>query len=526
MNTKTITYALAALTLLSACGGEETPAHDDPIADGGSDEGGSDAGGSDAGGSDEGGSDEGGSDEGGSDEGGAPPVDLCADVDCGHLDSACTMGVCDPTDGACVEQAANEGLSCDDNLACTTNDVCQAGVCEGEAVICNAPDTCGVSYCDEAAGGICVDGDAPNGSVCDDMSVCTIQDACTGGQCSGVPRRSFVMPQVGSGPAVLTGTTAGSLDDFDASCGGTGSADHEYTFFVSETDRAYRFSTTGGDFDTVLHLRQGCEDSSFACNDDTNGTHAELAAWLSPGQYNIVVDGKVPAVSGNYELHAAPIPHTIGVLLNDYTGQFTGGAGGANPDVLDKCPAGQVLVGVKVRHTKAGTFYYPAMARMAAICADYDVTMASDMSYGSSGIVPGTPVQLPWRGTLTDPVHLGSEQTTMCPAGMMAVGFSGYQATQQAQTASSHFRKLTLACAPMATAGNDVDGVTFTPGNDVFGNSVGDNDGCVSGLGCSNTIGKTTCPAGSIASGILTASGEIVHKFGLRCEQPASLLES
>jgi len=519
MNTTKLAYALTMLTILSGCAGEDAPTHDDDtIADGGSDQGGSDQGGSDQGGSDQGGSDQGGSGAGGSE-------DLCADVDCSHLDSACTMGVCDPSDGTCYEQAANEGQACNDGLNCTTNDACMAGVCEGEAVICNAPGTCSVSYCDEAAGGICVDGDAPDGSVCDDMSVCTIQDGCVAGQCGGVPRRSFVMPQLGN-EAVLTGNTIGSANDFTASCGdGAASPDHEYTFSVTENDRAYRFSTANGDYDTVLHLRQGCEDASFACNDDSTGTYSELAAWLQPGQYNIVVDGKGAFSAGNYELHAAPIPHTIGVLLNDSTSQFTAGDGGGASDVLDKCPAGKVLVGLTVRHTLQGSYYYPAMARMAAICADYDVTMAADKSY-SGNVVGGTNLQLPWRGTLTDPAHIGSQQTATCPPGTMVVGFSGYQAYQESQTNSSHFRKLTLACAPMATAGNDVDGVTFTPGTDSWSNSVGDSDGCVSGLGCSNTINKITCPAGSIASGIVTASGEIVHEFGLRCDLPASLLES
>jgi hypothetical protein len=52
-------------------------------------------------------------------------------VNCAHLDTACTAGVCDPYTGACTSEVINEGGNCDDELDCTIDDMCVAGVCSG-----------------------------------------------------------------------------------------------------------------------------------------------------------------------------------------------------------------------------------------------------------------------------------------------------------------------------------------------------------------------------------------------------------
>lgn len=49
---------------------------------------------------------------------------------CTHLDSACSMGMCNPLTGQCVTTSINEGIACDaDSNPCTVNDTCVAGVC-------------------------------------------------------------------------------------------------------------------------------------------------------------------------------------------------------------------------------------------------------------------------------------------------------------------------------------------------------------------------------------------------------------
>lgn len=56
------------------------------------------------------------------------------DVDCSGLNDACNVGVCDPNDGSCVTQPANEGGPCDDGLLCTESDACAGGSCIGSAI--------------------------------------------------------------------------------------------------------------------------------------------------------------------------------------------------------------------------------------------------------------------------------------------------------------------------------------------------------------------------------------------------------
>ena len=78
--------------------------------------------------------------------------DLCMvdgePVDCSHLDSDCTLGVCDPQTGQCLVQPFNEDGPCDDGDPCTTDDHCEAGVCSGTFAdadndgICDALDNC------------------------------------------------------------------------------------------------------------------------------------------------------------------------------------------------------------------------------------------------------------------------------------------------------------------------------------------------------------------------------------------------
>ncbi|MCO6439076.1 MAG: hypothetical protein J5J06_18440 [Phycisphaerae bacterium] len=59
-------------------------------------------------------------------------------VDCSHLDSTCGTGVCqsDPAPAKCAIDPQNEGQTCDDGQACTTNEVCESGHCVGENIGC------------------------------------------------------------------------------------------------------------------------------------------------------------------------------------------------------------------------------------------------------------------------------------------------------------------------------------------------------------------------------------------------------
>lgn len=92
--------------------------------------------------------------------------------------------------GTYCSNPGNEGLSCDDENACTTGDVCQSGACIGTLV--------------------------PDGTGCDDGNVCSQSDSCQAGVCIG-------QSTCGDGVIQSTceqcddGDTAGG-DGCDASC--------------------------------------------------------------------------------------------------------------------------------------------------------------------------------------------------------------------------------------------------------------------------------------------------------------------
>jgi hypothetical protein len=82
-----------------------------------------------------------------------PDTDLCngsevcqagvcgrtAAVTCPTTDACHDRGTCDPTSGSCSAAAPKSSGSCDDGNACTTNDICSAGICAGATMACNTP---------------------------------------------------------------------------------------------------------------------------------------------------------------------------------------------------------------------------------------------------------------------------------------------------------------------------------------------------------------------------------------------------
>jgi len=120
--------------------------------------------------------------------GGASPTDPCR--------PECMNGTC--------QTGANNGVTCNDDLACTTNDHCSAGTCTGTSTCpanpcavtfcspmgCAAIDKCAASLQGCFATGACnpVTGQCFNtpfneGGSCDDGNACTTDDHCVAGEC-------------------------------------------------------------------------------------------------------------------------------------------------------------------------------------------------------------------------------------------------------------------------------------------------------------------------------------------------------
>jgi cysteine-rich repeat protein len=106
-------------------------------------------------------------------------AEKCATVTC----TGCTT--CDPETGSCT-LAKPDGAACNDGSKCTKTDTCQAGVCIGGNPVVCAGDQCHNAGTCAPSTGLCSNA-KPDGTPCDDSSVCTYGDACKQGVCAGLP---------------------------------------------------------------------------------------------------------------------------------------------------------------------------------------------------------------------------------------------------------------------------------------------------------------------------------------------------
>jgi len=148
-------------------------------------------------------------------------------VDCSSLDSACTQGTCNPTDGMCSPSPVNDTNACDDGDMCTTGTMCNAGVCGG-----------GTNTCQCATDADCAafeDDDACNGTlVCDANRQCVVDPAtvvtcdptqdttCMANTCDAATGTCSLQPQ-NVGMACDDGNTCTGNEACDAAgaCAGT-----------------------------------------------------------------------------------------------------------------------------------------------------------------------------------------------------------------------------------------------------------------------------------------------------------------
>lgn len=120
------------------------------------------------------------------DDGNACTNDVC-DLDllqCSHTPvncadtNPCTVDSCDPALG-CRHAPGPDGVACDDHLASTCNDHCQAGTCVG-GLSCDDGNICTVDVCDQT---LCLHSPVPDGQACDDHLPQTCFDHCQAGTC-------------------------------------------------------------------------------------------------------------------------------------------------------------------------------------------------------------------------------------------------------------------------------------------------------------------------------------------------------
>ena len=109
---------------------------------------------------------------------------IFVDVSTGCDDlNPCTQDSCDPVLGC--QYSAVPG-SCDDGSACTTGDYCDGGICmPGTPTDCDDSDPCTVDTCNPGTGECEYSIEGTDGAPCDDGTVCTFDDECLAGACTG-----------------------------------------------------------------------------------------------------------------------------------------------------------------------------------------------------------------------------------------------------------------------------------------------------------------------------------------------------
>ena len=112
--------------------------------------------------------------------------DKCAKGKCGSGkpktcddSNACTDDACDAKTGTCKSTAKPDKEQCDDGSLCTLDDACAKGNCTGKALKCDDGNECTTDTCDKLKG--CVT--KANSSKCDDGNPCTIGDTCHNEDC-------------------------------------------------------------------------------------------------------------------------------------------------------------------------------------------------------------------------------------------------------------------------------------------------------------------------------------------------------
>jgi len=119
---------------------------------------------------------------------GCDVVACTLDIDCSSIEiSTCQEAFCNASQ-VCDIRLKAPGFSCDDGLACTTNDQCDAfGACLGTSVSCsNNGNTCVLPFCQEPLGVCDFDLSYYTGSYCDCLPNCVQNCTCSSqGQCSG-----------------------------------------------------------------------------------------------------------------------------------------------------------------------------------------------------------------------------------------------------------------------------------------------------------------------------------------------------
>ncbi|MDP6943790.1 MAG: hypothetical protein QF464_06530, partial [Myxococcota bacterium] len=99
----------------------------------------------------------------------------------------CQDVICEPSTGLCLSKPSLDGTECLDQSICTTVDYCMGGACTGLQDGCDDENPCTQDACDPETGCKSL---PLTGIPCDDANACTLNDLCIAGDCEGTPNPS------------------------------------------------------------------------------------------------------------------------------------------------------------------------------------------------------------------------------------------------------------------------------------------------------------------------------------------------
>ena len=196
--------------------------------------------------------------------------------------NTCNTGKCDTSNGLCVN--VPKSGQCNDNDPCTLYDQCQAGVCTGTKMNCSSvSDTCNLGLC---VNGACSKVPKSGSISCNDNNACTVNDVCKSGVCKGATKSCPGDQCNNGGCAVIAGTATcvkvykkgfcndGDLCTVKDTCvnnGGVGKCVGTKTTCNGDTCNNGVCDTKTGQCKKVY--------KAGSCNDSNNCTHSDKCVY-------------------------------------------------------------------------------------------------------------------------------------------------------------------------------------------------------------------------------------------------------
>jgi uncharacterized protein (TIGR03382 family) len=194
------------------------------------------------------------------------------------LDADCREGwTCDANADNPEQRSCAAPCAGDDD--CRADHTCQNQRCHPrQTLTCNGPDVWSKNRC---------------GHLIAPVFVCDPDQRCGGQACEPAPQGDRCQNPIVLDPVNQQVVGDMEAEDFSAQARGTCAGNGPEAIFAFTVEEPTQIIAEATGYDTVLHLRAGCDGEELACNDDheppgERGAHIE--AELPPGEYRLFLD--------------------------------------------------------------------------------------------------------------------------------------------------------------------------------------------------------------------------------------------